>query len=126
MYKYIRFETCFVFSFCYTSHPATALFPTSHPLLSLPHWTTTLLSTSTPPLALSSPLSHHSLSLLLPPTSSYLRISAFLLYLANPQSLFHLYEPSRQPASILSQTQCSRHFFFGKKCSLVIDYGIFS
>ncbi|KAF8047757.1 hypothetical protein N665_2839s0003 [Sinapis alba] len=35
------------------------------------------------------------------------------LYLANPQSLVHLYEASRQPGSILSRTQCS----------LVVDCG---
>ncbi|KFK33848.1 hypothetical protein AALP_AA5G067700 [Arabis alpina] len=35
------------------------------------------------------------------------------LYVANPQSLVHLYEASRQPDSILSQTQCS----------LVVDCG---
>ncbi|CAN6989684.1 unnamed protein product [Brassica oleracea var. botrytis] len=35
------------------------------------------------------------------------------LYVANPQSLVHLYEASRQPGSILSRTQCS----------LVVDCG---
>ncbi|CAA7027404.1 unnamed protein product [Microthlaspi erraticum] len=35
------------------------------------------------------------------------------LYLANPQSLVHLYEASRQPDSVLSRTQCS----------LVVDCG---
>ena len=70
----------------------------------------------------SSSPSHHSLLLIIATSSSSsssplhtepplpsVKISAFFyLYLANStQSLVHLYEVSRQPGSILSQTQCS-------------------